>query len=88
MTANQIEGMGGNAIQVLGFGSTLVAESNKANPNDISRLSASQSDVFLGSDSVDNQVAGQCNTYVDLGTATVFCAAAGQVQSPCSADGE
>jgi hypothetical protein len=74
MTANQIEGTSGNAIQILGLGSTLVADSNKANGNDISQLSASQSDVFLGPDSVDNQVAGQCNTYVDLGTGNrVLC---------------
>jgi hypothetical protein len=67
MAANQIEGTSGNAIQILGLSSTLIADSNKANGNDISQLSASQADVFLGPDSIDNQVAGQCNTYVDLG---------------------
>jgi hypothetical protein len=67
MNANQMEGTSGNAIQILGLSSTLVADSNKANGNDISQLSASQADIFLGPNSLNNQVAGQCNTYVDLG---------------------
>jgi hypothetical protein len=65
--ANRIEGTSGNAIQVVGFDSTLTAESNRAVGNDIAQLSASDGDVFFGPDSINNLFAGHCNTYVDLG---------------------
>ena len=67
MSANRIEGTSGNAIQILGFGSTLTAESNRAVGNDISQLLASNGDVFFGPDSINNLFAGQCATYIDLG---------------------
>lgn len=67
MFANKIEGTSGNAIQILGFNSTLTADSNLAVANDISQLSASDADVFFGPDSNNNLYAGHCNTYVDLG---------------------
>lgn len=67
MATNRIEGTAGNAVQILGLDSTLAAESNRALGNDISQLAASDADVFLGPDSVDNLFAGHCRSYVDLG---------------------
>jgi hypothetical protein len=68
MSANQVEGTSGNALQILGLDSTLVADSNLAVANDISRLSPLNGDIFLGPNSIHNLVAGQCSTYIDLGT--------------------
>ena len=77
MSANRIEGTSGNAIQVVGFDSTLTAESNRAVGNDISQLSASDGDVFFGPDSINNLFAGHCSTYVDLGIANrILCGSA------------
>ena len=67
MSANRIEGTSGNAIQIVGFSSTLTAESNRAVGNDISQLLASDADVLFGPFSTSNLVAGQCATYVDQG---------------------
>jgi hypothetical protein len=67
MSANRVEGTGGSAIQMLGFDSSLTADSNLAFWNDISKLSASAADVFFGPDSTNNLFAGHCNTYIDLG---------------------
>jgi hypothetical protein len=68
IAGNKIEGTSGNAIQILGLSSSQTAESNRAAGNDISALSASTGDVFFGLNSINNLFAGQCNTYVDLGT--------------------
>jgi len=77
MSANRIEGTSGNAIQVLGLGSTLTADSNHAVGNDISQLSASDGDVFFGPDSINNLFAGHCNTYADLGIGNrILCGSA------------
>ncbi|MFN2624113.1 MAG: hypothetical protein ABR611_14850 [Chthoniobacterales bacterium] len=67
VSSNTIEGTNGSAIQILGFDSATVADSNKALANNISQESASVSDIFLGPFSTNNLVAGQCATYVDQG---------------------
>jgi hypothetical protein len=67
MAANRIEGTSGNAIQIVGFDSTLTASFNRAVGNDISQLSASDADVLFGPDTTNNLFAGHCNTYIDLG---------------------
>jgi hypothetical protein len=68
MAANVIRGTSGNALQILGFDSTLPAVSNAAIGNDISRLTSLDSDVYFGEDSSNNVVIGRCNTYQDFGT--------------------
>lgn len=74
MSANRIEGTSGNALQILGLDSTLVADSNLALANNISRLSPLNGDIYLGPNSTRNLVAGRCSTYIDLGMANrVLC---------------
>ena len=67
MVANQIAGTQGDSLQVLGFGSDLPADSNQVLGNKISQASPSDADVFLGPDSSNTLVAGQCVSFVDLG---------------------
>jgi hypothetical protein len=67
MVANQMEGTTGDAIQILGLSPRLVADSNHALGNDIAGMMSLGPDVFLGSDSTNNFVAGHCNTFIDLG---------------------
>jgi len=67
VSSNTIEGTNGNAIQILGFDSGTVANSNRALGNNISQDSPLVSDIFFGPFSTNNLVAGQCTTYVDLG---------------------
>jgi len=77
VSANHVEGTAGNSIQVLGLGSALTADSNRALGNDISQLSPLNGDVFFGSDSINNLFAGHCNTYVDLGIGNrILCGSA------------
>jgi hypothetical protein len=65
--ANRIEGTSGNALQILGFDSAAVADSNRAAGNDISHYSSSVSDIFFGPFSANNLVTGKCATYIDEG---------------------
>jgi hypothetical protein len=88
VSANRIEGTAGNALQVLGFNSSLTADSNHALGNDISQLSALNGDVLFGTYSSNNLFAGHCNTYVDLGVdnrilcGTAIGSVAGAAQIP------
>jgi len=68
MSANRVEGTSGNALQILGIDSTLMADSNLALANDISQLSPLNGDIYLGANSTHNLVVGKCSTYIDLGT--------------------
>lgn len=68
MAANVVRGTGGNALQIVGFGSALPADDNAAVGNDIARFSPLGADVYFGADSNDNVVLGRCNTYQDLGS--------------------
>jgi hypothetical protein len=68
MAANVIDGETGNAVQILGFGPTLIADSNLAAGNDISHATSLAGDVFFGPDSSNNLYVGRCNTFTDLGT--------------------
>jgi hypothetical protein len=65
--ANRIEGTSGNALQILGFDSTMVADSNRAVSNNIAHHSSLVSDIFFGPFSANNLVTGQCATYIDQG---------------------
>ena len=67
MAANVIDGTTGNAVQILGFGPTLIADSNLAAGNDISNATSLAGDVFFGADSTNNLYVGRCNTFTDLG---------------------
>ena len=67
MVGNQVAGTNGDSLQVLGFDSTLAADSNRVLGNNISQASPSDADVFLGPDSFNTLVAGQCSTYINLG---------------------
>jgi hypothetical protein len=74
VVANRVRGTGGNAIQVMGLSADLLADSNRAVGNDISGLSSLFGDVLLGFGSVNTLVAGQCDTYIDIGVADrVLC---------------
>jgi hypothetical protein len=68
MAANRVDGTAGNAVQILGLDSTLVADSNLAVGNDISHATSLAGDVFFGTYSTNNLFVGRCNTYTDQGT--------------------
>lgn len=67
MSANRASGTGGNAVQVLGLDSTLIADSNRAVGNDILSFTPIGADVFFGPDSARNLFAGPCRTWQDFG---------------------
>jgi len=67
MSANRAFGTGGDAVQILGIDSTLVAGSNRAVGNDILGFTPIGPDVFFGPYSTRNLFAGQCRTWQDLG---------------------
>jgi hypothetical protein len=69
VVANRVHGMSGNAIQVLGLAADLVADSNRAVGNDLSQLSSLFADILLGFGALNTLVAGQCDTYIDIGVA-------------------
>ena len=69
VVANRVQGTSGNALQVLGLSTDLVADSNRAVGNDISQLSSLFADIVLGFGALNTLVAGQCDTYIDIGVA-------------------
>lgn len=66
--ANLIEGTSSFALQVAeGFFASSTSDSNRLVGNNISHHTATNVDVYLGTNTSSTLVAGQCETYLDLG---------------------
>lgn len=67
VNANRIVGTAANALQIVELFVPTTADGNRFISNDLSRFSAIDADVYLGSNSQHTVVIGQCRSYVDLG---------------------
>jgi hypothetical protein len=68
VSANQIEGTSSFALQVAeGFSASSTSDSNRLVGNNISHHTATNVDVYLGTNTSNTFFAGQCDTFLDLG---------------------
>ncbi len=68
VSANQIEGTSSFALQVAeGFDPSSTSDSNRLVGNNISHHTATNADVYLGTNTSNTFFAGHCDTFIDLG---------------------